>query len=101
MMDIPTFDQWYARYPRKQGKAEARKRWAKMSPPERLSAWNVLDGWTSYAAAAGTKFIPYASTWLNQGRWEDEPPVVEVERKAAPGMDRIRQRRSLLKELES
>ena len=41
---VPSFDAWYERYPRKQGKADARKRWGKMSAPERASAWQALDG---------------------------------------------------------
>lgn len=72
---VPSFDEWYARYPRKQGKAPARKRWAKMSAPERASAWLALDAWERYAAIDGTTYVPYASTWLNQCRWEDEAPA--------------------------
>jgi len=88
---IPSFEAWYARFPRKQGKAEARKRWARMSPAERASAWMALDGWERYVASAGTRYVPYASTWLNQGRWEDDAPEVpQPERRDAPGMASIR-----------
>ena len=83
---VPSFDAWYSRYPRKQGKADARKRWGKMSAPERASAWTALDGWIRYASVCGTTFVPYASTWLNQCRWEDDAPEIprpEVGRKTA------------------
>ena len=74
---VPTFDEWYANYPKKQGKANARERWAKMSGPEKVSAWNALVGWNRYALdhPRGNTFVPMASTWLNQSRWEDEPPI--------------------------
>lgn len=67
------FDDWYARYPRKSGKAPARKTWSKMSPDDRAAAFAGLDSIERQAAAEGTEFLPYASTWLNQRRWEDEP----------------------------
>ena len=75
---VPSFDEWYANYPKKQGKAEARKRWTRMSGPEKVSAWDALVGWNRYASEhpQGNAFVPMASTWLNQSRWEDDPPQV-------------------------
>jgi hypothetical protein len=85
---IPTFDEWYRRYPKHEGKAAARGRWARMSPAERASAWAALPGWERYAAASGIQFVPMASTWLNQSRWLDDPP--QPARKSAPGMGAVR-----------
>jgi hypothetical protein len=85
---VPSFEEWYARYPKKQGKAAARTRWAKMSAAERASAWIALPGWERYALVAGTQFVPMASTWLNQSRWEDDAPVIE--RTTGPGMMAVR-----------
>lgn len=86
---VPTFDEWYQGYPRKQGKAEARKRWNKMSNPERASALMALPAWQAYASVEGTQFVPYASTWLNQSRWEDQAPTPT--RRQGPGMTAVRE----------
>jgi hypothetical protein len=89
---IPTFDEWYAEYPKKQGKAAARKRWAKMSPAERASAFAALPGWWAYVEMCGTQYVPMASTWLNQSRWEDEAPIPPPPpRTTGPGMSAVRQ----------
>ena len=93
---VADFDQWYARYPKHQGKAKARGYWAKMSSADRADAWAALDGWERYAAVKGNKYVPMASTWLYQRRWEDDAPEhgqVEIaERKPAPGMGALRAR---------
>jgi DNA-binding transcriptional regulator YhcF (GntR family) len=88
----PTFAEWYENYPKKQGAQNARKRWAKMTHDERVKAWLALAGWQQYALVAGTQFVPMASTWLNQARWEDEPPKPpEPEWRVGPGGNAIRQ----------
>lgn len=69
------FDKFWAIYPRKDSKVQAEKAFAKLSPNEQLFA-EILEG----VGRAETseqwrkddgKFIPYASTWLNQRKWED------------------------------
>ena len=70
------FEAFWTAYPRKTAKGEARKAWAKLDP-----VGGLLD--TIMAAVEAQKnsrqwltdngrFIPHASTWLNQARWEDE-----------------------------
>lgn len=70
--DEPTFDSWYDGYPVKKGKAQARKRWHKMTQAQRIASWDALSAWRRKADTEGTKYLPMASTFLNQGRWEDE-----------------------------
>ena len=93
---VADFDAWYGRWPRKQGKAEARLRWEKMTADQRSASFDALPGWERLAEVEGNAFLPYASTWLNQSRWEDEPPVVTViEQKpltTARGMGALRAR---------
>jgi DNA-binding transcriptional regulator YhcF (GntR family) len=79
--DAAGFDEFWAAYPRKDGKAAARKAWAgaaKKKPPRELIAearrWSGL--WS--AAHYQKRFIPHASTWLNGERWEDESPPVRL-----------------------
>lgn len=74
------FDRFWAVYPRKVAKADAKKAFMKISPDEALllkmikalerdkhsKQWRKDDG----------QFIPYASTWLRGLRWEDEGETV-------------------------
>ena len=70
------FETFWRAYPRKTAKGEARKAWAKLDP-----VGGLLDSIMAAVAAQSNsrqwladngRFIPHASTWLNQARWEDE-----------------------------
>lgn len=83
--DILTgFDEFWAAYPRKTGKGEARKIWLKLRPNQELlrqmldaiKRQSISDQWTR----DNGQFIPYPATWLNQQRWEDEG-IIEPPRK--------------------
>jgi hypothetical protein len=77
-------DQWFldfwASYPRKVNRAAAKKAWDKLRP----------DAATVKAIAEALvwqreqwddpKFIPHASTYLNNERWTDEPPEVKPQK---------------------
>jgi len=76
-LDCPAdFDSFWRRYPHKQGKAEARRHWAKLSPADRVEAVEALAVWCEYWSMARTeqRFIPHGSTWVHQRRWEDDLP---------------------------
>jgi len=70
------FDKFWKLYPKKQGKLMANKAWKKIMPSETkcteimkgLKAAMRSEQWTKDRG----KYIPMASTWLNQERWEDE-----------------------------
>lgn len=77
------FEEFWAAYPRKVGKDAALKAFEKRMPDRAL-----LDRMLAAIAAQraspdwqkeGGQFIPHPTTWLNQGRWEDQPvaPLVE------------------------
>ena len=73
------FDEFWKNYPRKVGKKDAIKSWNKIKPSQELvekmlstiniqiqsEQWNKNNG----------QYIPYPTTWLNQGRWDDEPII--------------------------
>jgi len=71
---LDPFDDFWAAYPRKTGKEAARKAFKKLDKEvypllvpaverqKRSRQWQEENG----------RFIPNPSTWLNQGRWEDE-----------------------------
>lgn len=77
---------FWADYPRKVCKAEARKAftkaWRKLPPFDEEA---VLIGGLERAKAAwvDAQFIPHAATWLNGERWQDEPTVIELQPRKA------------------
>lgn len=79
--DKPTFETFWAAYPRHTNKAMARKAWEKLrltsqeyasllraiEAQKQSPQWQRDDG----------QYIPHPSTWLNQRRWEDELPAAQ------------------------
>lgn len=73
------FDTFWKVYPRKIGKGASRKVWMKLKPSQKLleqmletvEAFKDTDQWKR----ENGQYIPHPSTWLNQGRWEDEVPA--------------------------
>lgn len=71
------FDEFWRHYPRRVGKGAAERAYAaaRRRPPV-PSASDMLAGCMRYAAArAGEdpQYTAHAATWLNAGRWQDEP----------------------------
>lgn len=74
-----SFDEFWAVFPsgRKKAKDAARKAFAKAAG--RVPVGVILEGVRRYAADPNLpepEFRPMPSTWLNQGRWDDEPEPV-------------------------
>lgn len=75
-LDAEAFDRFYAAFPRKVGKQAARK--AFMLAVKRGADRDVIVAGAERFAAdpnlpTDRQFIPHPSSWLNAGRWEDEP----------------------------
>ena len=75
------FEKFWKTYPRKVGKAEAAKAFTKLLKGGQVDADQLTAAAQAHAQAwqqSGTsqEFIPHASTWLNKGRWSDEPEVL-------------------------
>ena len=70
------FDQFWKLYPRKVARFAAEKEWKRLKEDEKRAAIEALpihaQGW---ADRDDKQFIPHASTWLHQRRWEDEIEV--------------------------
>ncbi len=72
------FADFWAAYPKKVGKDAAWRSWQKKRPAadllsEMLAAlkWQCrLESWLK----DGGQYVPNPATWLNGGRWQDEPP---------------------------
>jgi len=68
------FDQFWEWYPRKVGKDAARKAWD--NARRRTDQQNIIDGIERFRLDPNLpvkEFIPHPATWLNEGRWDDEP----------------------------
>jgi len=73
------FDLFWKAYPSKRGKDKALEAWAKKQPPitdviQALQWQQQSEQWQKN----GGQYIPNPATYLNQGRWKDEPPVEEL-----------------------
>ncbi len=73
---IPGFQKFWSSYPNKKGKDAAWKVWKKRKPDAALTdriveAIERQKSWPAWTKDGG-QFIPHPSTWLNQGRWDDE-----------------------------
>lgn len=84
-----SFDSFWNIFPKKVGKKMALKAWNKINPDDKL--WTLIqtaietqkkmEQWTKDKG----RFIPHASTWLNQERWEDEVPENKFDTGGKPG----------------
>ena len=64
----------YERNPRKIDPKRAKAAWDKLKVDETLFA-AIMDGLRKWKRAwDDPKFVPYPATWLNNRRWESEPP---------------------------
>lgn len=71
-----SFDRFWSAYPRKVGKDAARKAFDKRRPDAEMvgamlaaiAEQSQTHGWIK----DGGQFIPHPTTWLNEGRWQDE-----------------------------
>ena len=86
--NIDHFESFWSVYPRKVGKAQAKKAWDKLKLDDdtvKMIAENIAlrikhGEWSD----ANKTFIPHASTYLNNARWEDEveaPTLTKVAKK--------------------
>ena len=69
----PNFDAFWDEYPRRVGKQAAIKAWTKAVKHTTPAA--ILDGALRLAQDPNREdqFTPHPATWLNEGRWEDDP----------------------------
>jgi len=75
-----SFDTFWAAYPKKVGKDAAWRAWRKRRPTSEISqqilaalTWQrTQDNWLR----EGGRFVPNPATWINEGRWQDEPAAI-------------------------
>jgi len=83
------FEEFYAAYPHKVAKGDARKAWAK-AVVRAGSPQIVIDGARRLAADPNLpekRFIPHPASWLNGDRWDDEPYPPRFARERPPDVN--------------
>ena len=90
--DSPLFAKFWQAYPKKVNKGTAIAAFDKLAPDDALLtrmidalAWqSKLPDWVKDSG----QFIPHPSTWLNNRRWEDDPPsAIGPSKRTFPGVD--------------
>jgi hypothetical protein len=81
----PTFDMWWAAYPRKQGKKKAEAIYEKLSDTDKSACYlgTLRQVEENPQWAEDDRFIPMPTTFLNQARWQDEIPKTYHEKVAS------------------
>lgn len=73
------FGAFWAAWPKKEGRLDAARAFAKLSADDQAAAASRADTWLAgrpdLLDPARYRFILHASTWLNQQRWTDEAPA--------------------------
>ena len=82
---LDAFEPFWKAYPNKVGKPAARKAWKKIKPVEHEQIIIGILRWISCEQWQNPQFIPYPATFLNQRRWEDEPPATDRHPESAVG----------------
>ena len=91
------FDEFWSAYPKKVKKIKAREAWMKIKPSAALhqkilAAVEAAKNSRQWKKDNGD-FIPHPTSWLNQGRWEDELPTDgSSEETNNPFLQRLRDR---------
>lgn len=67
------FDEWYELYPHKVGKDAARRAFEKRRKSKTVDFITLKAGLLRYAAKTDDRPWCNPATWLNEGRWEDQP----------------------------
>jgi hypothetical protein len=77
------FDTFWKLYPRKVAKRAAQGAFNRLTKDEQSQAVEAIEQHVAYWKLKGTEmdYIPHASTWINQGRFEDELDMTPKELK--------------------
>jgi hypothetical protein len=78
------FDAFWNPYPNKVGKTDARKSFERIRKSGRVTFEDLMMAWRRYIAKTDDRPWCNPATWLNQGRWEDQP----AQNGGANGIDR-------------
>lgn len=72
---MTAFDQFWASYPRREAKKDAKKAWAQANGEKHVDAILSALAWQRRLDSWVRGFVPLAATYLRGERWEDENPL--------------------------
>lgn len=82
------FDRFWNAYPKKTGKAQAQRTFFRIAPSEELTQKILAAIEKQKSGSMWMKnhgeFIPYPSTWLNRGQWDDEVEETQIRTSQTP-----------------
>lgn len=85
-VESEAFTSWWSLYPRKVGKAKALEAWTRLELDARAAAvMTGLNAQLGYYRAQPIDKVPHPTTWLNAGRWDDDPAAYVISRPGANG----------------
>ncbi len=98
------FDRFWLAYPKKKGKTAALKTWKKIRPSKilLLAILRAIDAqkvWPEWTKDAG-QYIPHPASWLNAGRWADEPTEAQPQIISARAQQNVRNSQEAIKMLD-
>lgn len=99
---LERFEDFWKIYPRKAGKQAALKAWAKAIKV--ADAETIIEGARRYANDPNRKdaFTAHGATWLNAGRWDDEPmPERELTKEEKEERARIKREQERAAQIEA
>ena len=77
--DDPQWLRFWAAYPKRVSKKDARKAFAELNPtPELVDKMIEALAWQSQQpqwTKDGGQYAPFPATWLHKEKWDDEPPA--------------------------
>ena len=72
------FELFWKEYPRKIDKQKAYRSWKKIPVKEYIDIAKGLEKWIAYWTERNEpEYIPHPTVWLNNRRWESEPPLIK------------------------
>ena len=79
LIPAPGFEEFWASYPKKEGKQEAIAVWNGMTPADRAAATKAAPKYAAAMAGKDRDYIKFPQGWLNARRFEDEvAPAVQA-----------------------
>lgn len=82
---LSAFDSFWHAYPRKVGKPSAMRAWNKVKKEEIEQLMSGLRSWEQSDQWQDAQYIPHPSTFLNDCRWQDDPPTGKGNSEATTG----------------
>jgi hypothetical protein len=76
-----SFEAFYKKYPRREGKLAAAKAWIKLTDEQREKAVEALPNHVAVFKNRAPDKVPYPASWLNGERWEDDLSGVQQQRR--------------------